>query len=91
MSGSDFRRFLPSPHPLPLLLIFRNFSQFSSPSRAFGKGKETAATQAAHVVYCTASSQLDTGIVALVRESCFEINIWELNMNIKNLMYRYIV
>ena len=40
MSGSDCRRFLPSPHPLPLLLIFRNFSQFSSPSRAFGKGKE---------------------------------------------------
>ena len=78
MSGSDCRRFLPSPHPLPLLLIFRNFSQFSSPSRAFGKGKETAATQATHVVYCIAGSQLDIGIVALVRESCFEINIWEL-------------
>ena len=61
--------------------------------RAFGKGKETAATQATHVVYCTAGSQLDIGIVALVRESCFEINIniWELDMNIKNLMYRYIV
>ena len=27
-----------------LLLIFGNLSQFSSPSRAFGKGKETAAT-----------------------------------------------
>ena len=33
-------------HPLPLLLIFRNLSQFLSPSRAFGKGKETAAMQA---------------------------------------------
>ena len=43
---SDCRRFLPSPHPLPLLLIFRNLSQFSSPSRVFGKGKATAATQA---------------------------------------------
>ena len=85
MSGSDCRRFLPSPHPLPLVLIFRNFSQFSSSSRAFGKGKETAATQATHVVYCTAGSQLDIGIVALVRESCFEINIWELDMNIKKL------
>ena len=27
------------PHPLHLLLIFRTLSQFSSPSRAFGKGK----------------------------------------------------
>ena len=35
-----------SSHPLPLLLIFRNLSQFWSPSRAFGKGKETATTQA---------------------------------------------
>ena len=39
--------FLPSPHrrppsppPLPPLLIFHTLSQFSSSSRAFGKGKE---------------------------------------------------
>ena len=36
----------PSPHPFPLLLYFATVSQFSSRSRAFGKEKETAATQA---------------------------------------------
>ena len=45
MSGSHCRRFRPSPYPLPLLL-FCHSSQFSSRSRAFGKRKETAATQA---------------------------------------------
>ena len=41
---------LGSPHPLPLLLIlplyFATLSQSSSHSRAFGKRKEMAATQA---------------------------------------------
>ena len=46
MSGSDCRRFLCRLTPSPYSLFFRNFSQFSSSSRAFGKGKETAATQA---------------------------------------------
>ena len=45
MSGSHCRRFRPSPHPSPYCL-FCHSSQFSSRSRAFGKGKETAATQA---------------------------------------------
>ena len=45
MCGSHCRRFRPSPHPLPLLLILPLFAVFLR-SRAFGKGKETAATQA---------------------------------------------
>ena len=46
-------RFCPSPHPLPLLLILPLCAVFSR-SRAFAKGKETAATQAkTFVVYGT--------------------------------------
>ena len=48
--GAERKGFcLPSPHPLPLPLIFSTRYQFLSPSRAFfGKGKETATTQANH-------------------------------------------
>ena len=35
MSGIDDRRFLPSPHPLPLLLMFRTPSQFVSFAQVF--------------------------------------------------------
>ena len=37
MSGIDCRRFLSSPHPLPLLLIFRTSSQFHSLCVSFWK------------------------------------------------------
>ena len=58
MSGSGCRCFLPLPHHLPRLL-FRNRSQFSSPSHAFfGKGKETAATQATTEITHTFASKV---------------------------------
>ena len=67
--GGEERNFLPSPHPLPLLLIFRNLSQFSSPSRAFGKGKETAATQARIFLFYVAP--FSTNNVQRDSEFCF--------------------
>lgn len=36
--------------PLPLLFIFHTLPQFSSPSQAFEKGKETAAMQTNQVI-----------------------------------------
>ena len=49
MSGSHCRRFRPSPHPLPQLLVlplFRSFPPVREHLEKLGKGKETAATQA---------------------------------------------